>query len=200
MIERWHNIDNTLNGQAYLPTLRDGYNEVAVLQSNYSAEFGRAGGAVVNLITRSGSNSFRGSVFDIIENSAFNTLTPGQRRRGLTEVPQFTRNTYGGSLGGPIVKNKLFFFGTYQSQIAPGTLAEATATIPTAAGFNALRSAFAAGTNANADYYLGVLGNERGVGDPFTVSLGNNFPAGRIRHYFLADETASENLRCNRAH
>ena len=176
LIDGLDNNDNVINGQAYVPTLRDGYNEIAVLQSNYSAEFGRAGGAVVNLITRSGSNTFHGSAFDIIENSDFNSLTPGQRRRGLTQVPQFTRNTFGGSFGGPVIKNKLFFFGTYQSQIAPGS-AEATAIIPTAAGFNAFRNAFPAGTNANADYYLGVLGDRRGMTDPFTVSLGGNYPA-----------------------
>lgn len=176
LIDGLDNNDNAVNGQAYVPTLRDGYNEVAVLHSNYSAEFGRAGGAVVNLITRSGTNDFHGSAFDIIENSAFNSLTPGQRRSGFTKVPHFTRNTFGGSLGGPVIKNKLFFFGTYQSELAPSS-APVSAVIPTAAGFNTLRNAFAAGKNANVDYYLGVLGGARGSVNPFTVSLGGNSPA-----------------------
>lgn len=175
LIDGLDNNDNAVNGQAYQPTLRDGYNEIAILQSNFSAEFGRAGSAVVNLITRSGTNEFHGSAYDVLQNSFLNSRTPGQRRSNL-EVPQFTRNTFGGSLGGPLVKNKMFFFGTFQADLFPNSTST-EAIVPTAAGFNALRAAFPSGTNSNVDYYLGVIGNTRGTASPFTLSLGNNRPA-----------------------
>lgn len=176
LIDGLDNNDNSISGQFYQPTVRDGYDEVAILQSNYSAEFGRAGGAIVNVTTRRGTNSFHGSFYDIIQNSAFNSLTPGEKRRGLTEVPQFSENTLGGSFGGPIVRNKLFFFGTFQADLFRSN-AEATAVVPTAAGFNTLRTLFPAGTNANVDYYLGIVGANRGVTSPFLVSLGSGRPA-----------------------
>ena len=114
LIDGLDNNDNSIAGQFYIPALRDGYSEVTVLQSDYSAEFGRAGGAIVNVVTRSGANQFHGSAYDVINNSAFNSLTASQRADG-TRKPVVVENTYGFSLGGPIKKNKLFFFGTYQA-------------------------------------------------------------------------------------
>lgn len=175
LIDGLDNNDNAVNGQAYVPTLRDGYNEIAILQSNYSAEFGRGGSAVVNLITRSGSNEFHGSAYDILQNSFLNSRTPAQRANDL-DKPKFTRNTFGGSLGGPIVKSKLFFFGTFQADLFPNSTST-EAIVPTAAGFNALRAAFPQGASRNVDYYLGVVGNARGVTSPFTLSLGSGRPA-----------------------
>jgi hypothetical protein len=70
LIDGLDNNDNSITGQFYIPILRDGYDEVTVLQSDYSAEFGRAGGAVVNVITRGGSNKFHGSGYDVLNNSA----------------------------------------------------------------------------------------------------------------------------------
>lgn len=174
LIDGLDNNDNSISGQSYIPILRDGYNQVAVLSSDYSAEFGRAGGAVVNIVTRSGSNEFHGSAYDIINNSAFNSLTASQRADG-TRKPVVTENTFGFSLGGPIVKDKLFFFGTYQRDLfRSGT--DATVRVPTAAGFASLRSLFPAGTNANLDRYLNIVGNLRGQREISTVALGGGRP------------------------
>ena len=172
LIDGLDNNDNSITGQAYQPSVRDGYSEVAILSSNYSAEYGRAGGAITNVVTRSGTNQYRGSAYDIIQNRFLNSLTPGQRRRGLTEVPQFAENTFGGSLGGPIVKNKLFFFGTFQADLFRNN-SEATATVPTAAGFNTLRALYPTGANPNLDAYLNIVGSVRGVTNPFNVALRN---------------------------
>jgi len=141
LIDGLDNNDNSITGQVYQPTVRDAYSQVTVLGGDYSAEFGRAGGAVVNVITRSGSNQFHGSAYDIIHNAAFDALTPGQKAQsGLTAVPQYTQNTFGFSFGGPILKNKLFFFGTYQGDLFRAGSVVGRAIVPTAAGFNQLRA------------------------------------------------------------
>ena len=83
------------------------------LQSNFAAEYGRNSGSVVNIITRSGTNQLHGSAFEFLRNSAldarnyFNT----EPRKTL-----FQNNQFGGSLGGPIIKDKTFFFGAYEGQ------------------------------------------------------------------------------------
>ena len=174
LIDGLDNNDNSIAGQSYIPILRDGYNEVAVLGSDYSAEFGRAGGAVVNVLTRSGSNQFHGSAYDVINNSSFNSLTASQRADG-TSKPVVVENTFGFSLGGPIKKNKLFFFGTYQRDLVrSGT--DATVRVPTAAGFSTLRSLFPAGKNPNLDRYLEIVGNLRGQRELSSVALGPDRP------------------------
>jgi hypothetical protein len=174
LIDGLDNNDNSVAGQFYIPILRDGYNEVAVLSSDYSAEFGRAGGAVVNVVTRSGGNQFHGSVYDVINNSAFNSLSAGDRADG-TRKPVVVENTFGFSLGGPIKKDKLFFFGTYQRDLfRAGTTT--TVRVPTAAGFANLRSLFPAGTNPNLDRYLSIVGNLRGQREISSVALGNGRP------------------------
>src|SRR6185312_12942093 len=80
--------------------------------STYSAEEGRNSGAVVNMATRSGTNSFHGEAFDFLRNNYFDARNFFNK----VGVPQsqFIRNDFGGDLGGPIIKNKLFFFGSYE--------------------------------------------------------------------------------------
>lgn len=175
LIDGLDNNDNSITGQVYQPTVRDAYSQVTVLGGDYSAEFGRAGGAVVNVITRSGSNEFHGSAYDIIQNSAFDALTPGQKSQSeLTEVPQFTQNTFGFSLGGPILKNKLFFFGTFQADLVRAGAVTGRAVVPTAAGFARLRELFPAGTSPNLDQYLAIIGDLRGTTSFLDVPLGGN--------------------------
>ncbi|HSS22380.1 MAG TPA: carboxypeptidase regulatory-like domain-containing protein [Pyrinomonadaceae bacterium] len=159
LIDGLENNDNSITGQSYQPTVRDGYSEVTILGSNFSAEYGRAGGAVVNVITRSGNNSFHGSVYDINQNSFLSSLTPGQIAiEGLTEVPKFNQNTFGFSLGGPIKKNKLFFFGTFQGDLFRAGGVSSTAIVPTAAGLAQLRAMAAPGANPALDQYLAIAG------------------------------------------
>ncbi|HEU5131607.1 MAG TPA: hypothetical protein VFT26_05865, partial [Pyrinomonadaceae bacterium] len=173
LIDGLDNNDNSITGQVYQPTVRDAYSQVTVLGGDYSAEFGRAGGAVVNVITRSGSNEFHGSAYDIIQNSAFDALTPGQKSQsGLTEVPQFSQNTFGFSLGGPVIKNKLFFFGTYQADLVRAGGVTGLAVVPTQAGINQLRNLFPVGASPNLDRYLGIVGDLRGQTNIINVPIG----------------------------
>ncbi|HWT04107.1 MAG TPA: carboxypeptidase regulatory-like domain-containing protein [Pyrinomonadaceae bacterium] len=158
LIDGLENNDNSITGQSYQPTVRDGYSEVTILGSNFSAEFGRAGGAVVNVITRSGTNEFHGSAYDIIQNSVFSALTPGEKAiEGLTEAPKFNQNTFGFSVGGPIKKNKLFFFYTFQRDLFRAGGVGSTAITPTAEGAAALRALVPAGQNPALDQYLAIV-------------------------------------------
>jgi hypothetical protein len=177
LLDGTDNNDNSITGQAYQPVLRDGFQEVTVLSSDYSAEFGRAGGAVVNVITRSGTNDFHGSIYDVISSSALSSLSPGEKvNQELTKKPVSIENDYGFSIGGPILKNKLFFFGTFQnSPFRSGTIA--TGVVPTAAGFAQLRALFPAGTSANLDNYLSIVGDVRGTTNLRIVPLGNGRPS-----------------------
>jgi hypothetical protein len=174
LLDGTDNNDNAITGQFYLPILRDGYREVSVLGANNSAEYGRAGGAVVNLITRSGTNQFHGSVYDVITSSALSSLSSGQKiNEGLTSVPVSIENDYGFSIGGPIKKDRLFFFGTFQASPIRSTTT-ASAVVPTTEGFAQLRSLFPQGQSANLDRYLAIVGNLRGTTNPIQIPIGGN--------------------------
>jgi hypothetical protein len=107
-------VDNnnpTLGLTIYIPPA-ESVQEVNISTSNFNAEFGRAGGAVLNVITRGGTNQFHGSAFE------FNRVAALRARNFFNFVPQpkpaLTRNQFGATLGGPIRKNRTFFFGSYQ--------------------------------------------------------------------------------------
>jgi hypothetical protein len=87
--------------------------EFRVQTNNSSAEFGRFTGGVVNMASRSGSNAYHGSLFEYNRNKALNSNTFFGKRAGL-DKPPFVQNNFGGVLGGPVLKNKLFFFSSYE--------------------------------------------------------------------------------------
>jgi hypothetical protein len=88
----------------------DAIGEFSVLTSNYSSEYGRTSGGVVNAITRSGTNQFHGGVYEFLRNSALDARNFFDRGN----TPPFRRNQFGADAGGPIRKDKLFVFGDYE--------------------------------------------------------------------------------------
>src|SRR5215203_103597 len=172
LIDGLDNNDNSITGQFYQPVLRDGYNEVTVLNSDYSAEYGRAGGAVVNVITKSGTNDFHGSVYDVIIPSKLSALSPYEKFTGLTKKPVTIENDYGFSFGGPIIKNKLFFFSTIQWAPFRAGGVTSNPVVPTAEGVAQLRALFPVGASPNLDRYLATIGDLRGTSGVFQVPLG----------------------------
>ncbi|HEX5424171.1 MAG TPA: carboxypeptidase regulatory-like domain-containing protein [Candidatus Acidoferrales bacterium] len=89
----------------------DSVQEFNFTTSNFSAEFAQAGGGVIQLQTKSGTNALHGSAFEFLRNDVFQARDPFTQTNG---VPPLRWNQFGGSLGGPILKTKLFFFGDYQ--------------------------------------------------------------------------------------
>jgi outer membrane receptor protein involved in Fe transport len=91
----------------------DAIQEFSVLTSNYSAEYGKTSGGVVNAITRSGTNNFHGSAYEFLRNSALDAANFFENAGGIPKSP-FKRNQFGGAIGGPIVKARTFFFADYE--------------------------------------------------------------------------------------
>jgi hypothetical protein len=119
------------------PTV-DGIEEMKVESTNAAAEFGRAAGAVVNVITKSGTNSFHGSLFEYLRNQATDSRAYNFYSTSVAKPP-YHQNNFGGSFGGPIIKNKtFFFFGIENDRInESGT---ATSYVPTDEQYAAIAS------------------------------------------------------------
>ena len=107
----------------------DALQEFRVQTRTYSAEFGTSAGAVVNASIRSGTNSFHGSVFEFLRNSYFDANTFFNNKNGVKRG-QFKHNQFGGTFGGPIIRDKTFFFADYQG-FASRKFTTVNATVPT---------------------------------------------------------------------
>jgi outer membrane receptor protein involved in Fe transport len=117
--------------------------EFQVQSQAYSAEFGRNSGGQIQVITRSGTNSYHGEAYEYWSGNSLTPVSLPNKRNGLTSTPRFDQNQVGGSIGGPIRKNKLFFFTNLETDRraeAPSAGNATSATIPTAAGYAALSS------------------------------------------------------------
>ena len=104
----------------------DAVQEFRVITNSYGAEFGRFAGGVVDVITKSGTNSLHGSLFEFLRNDKLNAKTWG----ALTKAP-LRRNQFGGSFGGPIRKDRTFFFGSYSGLRQREQKFKNTAIVPT---------------------------------------------------------------------
>src|SRR5438093_481515 len=111
-------IDNLV---AYQPS-PDALAEISVETNNYAADMGNVAGAVVSNVIKSGTNLFKGNVFEFYRNSAMDANSWSNNRSSAPK-PKRRQDIYGGTLGGPVAKNKLFFFGNYQGTRynAPGS-------------------------------------------------------------------------------
>lgn len=131
-----YQLDGGSNRDPYLnvnnPTPNpDALEEFSVQTNAFSAEHGNATGAVVNVVTKSGTNLLHGSGFEFFRNGALNARNFFAARHDMIKRSQF-----GGTLGGPVVKDRLFFFGSYQGTIHRSVSGAATAVMPTAAQRN----------------------------------------------------------------
>jgi hypothetical protein len=130
------------SNQAIQPS-PDAISEFRVETDNYSAEYGRSAGAVINVSIRSGTNNFHGKAYDYIRNTVFNAIgpftPPTNRATGQPQKPTLIRNQFGATFGGPVWKDHTFFFADYEGtrQIVHAVM---QATVPTAnqAGTSAL--------------------------------------------------------------
>ncbi|MCU1327922.1 MAG: TonB-dependent Receptor Plug Domain protein [Bryobacterales bacterium] len=179
LIDGTENNDISVAGQGFTMTLPDLVQETNIQTSNYDAEFGRAAGAVVNVITKSGTNNFHGTaswLLDVTNDDAVTnqqSLDPEVQKRGKP-LPG-TENIWAGTLGGAIIRNKTFFFGGFQEDRQKSS-GSATAAAPTAAGWATLNSLFPSGANPRVDLYRQVLAGTTATAQPALSALGNGRP------------------------
>jgi hypothetical protein len=168
LIEGFDNNDNAIQGQALQVDNLEATKEVSILTNSYTAEFGHGGGSVTNLVYKSGSNTWHGSAFDLIQNSTLDANDASNKING-TPKPKSRENTYGFTVGGPIKHDKIFVFGSIQWDKQRQGATGATLTVPTDAGFTALQG-IAAG-NPRVTNYLAALGSLRASSAPGTPGL-----------------------------
>jgi hypothetical protein len=139
---------------------------------NFNAEFGRNSGSVVNIVTKSGTNDLHGSLYATESNWRFNSLSANQKVfEGLTGVPAFNDAFLGGTVGGPIARDKLFFFAGVDSESLNQTKVFAAGQLtPTPLGLETLSDCFPASTSVQALRSYG----------PYSVKAGNPTPLGVV--------------------
>ncbi|HEY9282561.1 MAG TPA: carboxypeptidase regulatory-like domain-containing protein [Pyrinomonadaceae bacterium] len=189
LIDGTENNDISVAGQGLQITNPDAVQEVSIQTSNYDAEFGRAGGAVVNTITRSGTNEFHGTLSYFLDSRVDDAITSSESQSASIQqngLPFGIQNVFAGTFGGPLYlprfgeggralidgRNRTFFFGAYQEDRTRAVASSVSLVTPTANGRATLRSLFPAGVNPNVDALLAFTGNTVGTGGPFFLALG----------------------------
>lgn len=173
LLDGIENNDISVAGQGFQPTNPDAVQEVSVQTSNFDAEFGRAGGAVINTITKSGTNEFHGTLSAFLDSTRDDAVTSSLGRDPrITERGRLdpgTQQLYAGTVGGPVHlprfgeggksfydgRSRTFFFASFQEQrqVSTNTV---QLTVPSAAGRARLQQLFAPGASPNLDTYLAV--------------------------------------------
>jgi hypothetical protein len=177
--------------------------EIQIVTNNYSAEYRSAAGGIVSAVTKSGTNRFQGSVFEFYRNDALDAANYFDKKFNSPK-PDFNRNQFGFSLGGPIMRNRLFFFGSYEglredqgktdTAIVPSVNARAgrlaggrtVAVAPAMAPYLRLYPVPGQGNTIVQDFGDTVL-----IAGPLTQKTDNNFALGKIDYQVTNGHTVS---------
>ena len=170
LLDGTDNNDLSMTGPAQPFNIADAVEEVSAQTANYGVEFGRAGGGVFNVVTKSGTNKVHGTMLWRYQSQRFNSVSNTAK---LNRVPQsvYSRNVAGFTLGGPIRRDRTFFFAGFQQDNNHSTQ-NFPLTVPTQEAVARLRTLFP--SNPRLDFYLKHLGDLRGTGAPRNIVLGVN--------------------------
>jgi len=190
-IDGQNNNDNSVTGPGIFMSDSEFVGQYQVVTNNFGAEYGRNAGSVVNVSTKSGTNTWHGSVYGNENNSVLTTLTNQQAQPtassecpscwglGLSKPPRFNDEFTGATIGGPWKKNKIFFFGGFDNEIisSQGVFANGLST-PTPLGIAQLAACFPGSASVAALQAYGPFatgGNPKTIGSP-TTSYFDNAP------------------------
>ncbi|HEY7402426.1 MAG TPA: carboxypeptidase regulatory-like domain-containing protein [Candidatus Angelobacter sp.] len=194
-VDGQNNNDNSVGGPALFVSDTNFVQQYVIVTNNFGPEYGRNAGSVVNIITRGGTNAWHGSVFGTEYSNFLNALSNSQRHAnkpgtnsnlpGTVSCPvtnpqcnplsgplRSNEEFSGGTIGGPVMKNKLFLFSGFDNDLFSGTSIFSTSSLtPTLAGLNTLAGCFPTGTQAAQIGLLQKFG-------PYGISGGNPAPNG----------------------
>ncbi len=188
LIDGTENNDISVAGQGFQITNPDAVQEVSVQTSNYDAEFGRAGGAVINTITKSGTNEFHGTLSYLLDSRVDDAITSSESRDPeIVEngLPFGIQNIFSGTFGGPVYfprfgeggravyngRDRTFFFVSYQEDRQRAS-SQVQLQAPTALGRQQLRAVFPQGANPTVDLYLNATAATVANASPINQDLG----------------------------
>jgi hypothetical protein len=175
-IDGQNNNDNSVGGPSLFVSDTNFVQQYVVVTNNFGPEYGRNAGSVVNIITKSGTNAWHGSVFGTEYSSFLNALSNTQKNsnkpgvfpaQSLTGPPRSNEEFSGGTIGGPMLKNKWFIFGGFDSDLFSGlSVFQSASNTPTPAGLATLAGCFPTGVQAAQVALLQKFG-------PYSISAGN---------------------------
>src|SRR5215470_16806528 len=176
-IDGQNNNDNSVGGPSLFATNAEFVGQYVLITNQFGPEYGRNSGSVVNVITKSGTNAWHGSIFASENNSILNSLSNANKNPNicgtgpgstcLTKNPRLNDEFGGFTVGGPMVKNKAFFFGGFDQEILSGNNVLSSGNLtPTPAGLAALAACFPSGIQNDAVNAVTKFG-------PFGVKGGN---------------------------
>ncbi len=172
----------------------DAVSEFSVQQNQVTPEFGHSSGGQFNQVVKSGGNALHGTAYEYMQNRNLNAADNLSSVNGSPLHPRYDNNRFGASLGGPIQKNKIFFYGLYEYNPVGNSSSAGQLFAPTAAGWNTIASftntpGFNQTSLAQLKQYLGTAGSAAPVGDtpngayplvgPGNLSLGNQLPGAK---------------------
>jgi hypothetical protein len=199
--------DASQNQITFQPSI-DTTNEFSISNSTYSAEYGHASGSIVNVATRSGTNTYHGEAFDYLRNNYFDARNFFNRKPSRQD--SFIRNNFGGDLGGPVWKNHTFLFLSYEglrqqqallfngNVLSPSERA-AFAASPAGPAYAQLINLIPAGNNATGTVFQGSEPGPVKI-DQFSGDLLHNFSPSDNLHFYYAwqqDQRVEPNLQGN---
>jgi outer membrane receptor protein involved in Fe transport len=188
-IDGQSNNDNSVAGPQVFFSNQDAISSVEVITNNFSAQYGRNAGSVVNYITKAGSNSYHGTAFEWYEGNWGESFAQGQKDpyQGYcapgqsaastnctpATLPRYVDNNFGGTIGGPILHDRLFFFGSAlfnRYRNGGGTSLSGASLTPTPDGLQTLATSFASEPGTAA-----IVNN-----GPYSIKQGNPHPTGAV--------------------
>ncbi len=194
--------DNSINA-ARSTVSQEAVQEYQVATNSYNAEFGRATGGIINVVTKRGTNDYHGNVFGYIRDKSI------QARNAFAPVddPDFRRTQFGGTLGGPIARDKAFFFGSYEGKRRDesgfftsnvGLGLNSSATIPVIPGLNPLSRTFSRLTAQQAAFINNTIGTGvQLLGNPATAQQGAGLICAARAYAFFAGSGGTTALTGN---
>ena len=168
LLDGTENNEVWVSGQEQVFTIADAVAEVSVQTGLFGVEFGRAGGGVFNVITKAGTNTLHGTILWRYQSERFDSVSNMTKLNGLPQSV-FSNNVFGFTAGGPVRRNKTFFFAGFEQNNTHSTSSYGFQ-VPTASAVSQLIALFPG--NPRLALYLNVLGDFRGTANLFPIQLG----------------------------